>query len=674
MIVEAGKTYIRRLRAVSASRDGLALRMRLERTLSHANLHPAWLPPSAILCVRRLRGAGAAASPESYGRRGAPPNWEGAIAARIDSLARRAARPACEMVAEGAEAVIFDDQSELLACLASDWCGGVETTRWWWQSLFGVREVSAALLPALLASPEHVPAALEHLSKAGHLFDFARALGGQDARDIRRRVTRKFSLRSLEEALEKRPAAGELSESTRWSDGARADGLDAARPSTRAPWARFVPQLSVEELGDEQSCLVGASLMLLRTPSVVRSPSFAEAVSRWRLGAQARTESGALHAPHEESLARTDEAARGDSQDSGPRRGRVTDAGPVRPRATDDERHLRPEAHEAQEEHTSSVDLETGARGAATEDNAASAGPRPTGRGTQGLPEFTTVVHDGERVSETIRTTAPSARAEVGADESQTFIDPLDYEARIRTKFGGVFYLTNLALFLELYGDFTTPLAHGIELPLWDFVALVGVELCGERVRRDDVWTLLRTLSGRDEMDEPGTGFAPPDAWRVPPVWLAAFPTPGAWCWKTEAGRLVVRHPRGFLILDVPLSGDAREQLEAEIAAYTAAHLRAPLRHASFKSPSAAAGTIEGWRARLLPYARARLGRALGVRGARALGGLVCEHQARIVVTATRLDVTFALAGLPLEVRLAGLDRDPGWVPAAGRRIAFHYE
>jgi hypothetical protein len=25
-------------------------------------------------------------------------------------------------------------------------------------------------------------------------------------------------------------------------------------------------------------------------------------------------------------------------------------------------------------------------------------------------------------------------------------------------------------------------------------------------------------------------------------------------------------------------------------------------------------------------------------------------------------------------VRLAGLDRDPGWVPAAGRRVAFHYE
>jgi len=34
----------------------------------------------------------------------------------------------------------------------------------------------------------------------------------------------------------------------------------------------------------------------------------------------------------------------------------------------------------------------------------------------------------------------------------------------------------------------------------------------------------------------------------------------------------------------------------------------------------------------------------------------------------------FALAGLPIELRIAGLDRDPSWVPAAGRFINFHFE
>jgi len=38
------------------------------------------------------------------------------------------------------------------------------------------------------------------------------------------------------------------------------------------------------------------------------------------------------------------------------------------------------------------------------------------------------------------------------------------------------------------------------------------------------------------------------------------------------------------------------------------------------------------------------------------------------------VDVIFALADLPIEVRLGGLDRNPGWVPAAGRVITFHYD
>jgi len=53
---------------------------------------------------------------------------------------------------------------------------------------------------------------------------------------------------------------------------------------------------------------------------------------------------------------------------------------------------------------------------------------------------------------------------------------------------------------------------------------------------------------------------------------------------------------------------------------------------------------------------------------------VLCEQSARIRVTETHLDVRFTLARLPIQVRLAGLDRNPGWVPAAGRFIAFHYD
>jgi hypothetical protein len=673
MTVEAGKTYVRRLRALSTSRDATALRLRLERTLSHATLHPAWLPPSAILCVRKLRGEGASASHAFNNSRGASADWERAVAARLDSLARRAARPAREAVAASAEAVIFDDQSELLACLAVDWCGGVEATRWWWQSLFGVREVAAALLPAWLASPEHIPAALGHLSKAGKLSAFARKLGDRDARDIRRRVTHKFSLRALEEALEQTTQTAGRSQIEREQDGEEANAPDA-QPSSRAPWERFVPQARAEDLGDEQSSLVGTSLMLLSAPAVVRSFAFAESVSRWRLGAQSPAQSGASSPRDEEGAARANDSTNGsqrgpdEANDRGT--GFETDA---RRKASDDDPRSRHALLDAPTDNTSSDESETAARGVLPEEGADSIKPRTGEQGTQARTEFSTVVQKVERSPETRPATAPRASAEDDDRAPRAFIDPLDYEARIVTKFGGVFYLLNAALFLNLYGDFTTPLARGIDLPVWDFLALVGAGFCGEGLRRDPVWTLLRKLSGRDEGEAPGAGFAPPDAWRVPPRWLAAFPESRAWKWKTEDGRLRVLHPRGFLILDVPSSGDARVQLEAETSRYPQ-HLRGPLRQASFANAGEPASTLEGWLGRLLPYLRARLCRALGVGKARTLKRLVCGHEAKVTVTATRLDVTFELARLPLEVRLAGLDRDPGWVPAAGRHVAFHFE
>jgi hypothetical protein len=47
---------------------------------------------------------------------------------------------------------------------------------------------------------------------------------------------------------------------------------------------------------------------------------------------------------------------------------------------------------------------------------------------------------------------------------------------------------------------------------------------------------------------------------------------------------------------------------------------------------------------------------------------------ATLYVTRTHIDVLFSLEQIRLDVRMAGLDRDPGWVPELARVIAFHYE
>ena len=76
----------------------------------------------------------------------------------------------------------------------------------------------------------------------------------------------------------------------------------------------------------------------------------------------------------------------------------------------------------------------------------------------------------------------------------------------------------------------------------------------------------------------------------------------------------------------------------------------------------------------VLPGLRARLVLALGMRDARRLAGALLRLPARVQASPDRIDVHFELQQLPLSVRLAGLDRDPGWIPAAGRDLRFHFE
>ena len=48
--------------------------------------------------------------------------------------------------------------------------------------------------------------------------------------------------------------------------------------------------------------------------------------------------------------------------------------------------------------------------------------------------------------------------------------------------------------------------------------------------------------------------------------------------------------------------------------------------------------------------------------------------RASLALREDRVEVTFSLAELPIAVRLAGLDRDPGWLPAEGRSVYFSFE
>jgi hypothetical protein len=219
----------------------------------------------------------------------------------------------------------------------------------------------------------------------------------------------------------------------------------------------------------------------------------------------------------------------------------------------------------------------------------------------------------------------------------------------VETKYGGVFFLLPLALYLYIYGDFTSPAEHGLELNIWDFLALISFELTDGKIEKDPLWGELASLAGRTTSQQPGVGFDPPDEWRIPPDWLEPFSEVYDARPTLANGRLITMHPAGFTVLDV--ADTVNESCDPEV-------MGEPL------------DRLQRWVGWMTSYFRARLLRAQGRDDAVSL---LCDRPAHVVLTLTHVDVTFSLDHHPIEIRMSGLDRDPGWIPAAGRYVSFHF-
>lgn len=68
-----------------------------------------------------------------------------------------------------------------------------------------------------------------------------------------------------------------------------------------------------------------------------------------------------------------------------------------------------------------------------------------------------------------------------------------------------------------------------------------------------------------------------------------------------------------------------------------------------------------------------RIALALGSRDARRAMHRMCRVPSTVEVASRKVVATFRLASHPLEIRLAGLDRDPGWIPGAGFDFRFEF-
>ncbi len=645
-----GTTIARCLRVKGSSLDPTLTRLRVESLLNVADIHPAGLVPSAIVCIRRLCSPCSVVLPLGVGGVRPPQIWEQSIRSSLEQAIQHAVRPLFTPVPESAEAVLFLDRAELLACLASDWRTGRTATRWWWQSLFKGTDLTQSIVPLWLRAPEYVPAVLQHLAARQEAVPFVRLLSTDAAYTLLQSIMQSYTLSALATAIdmiidERRSTSAHMSiiptipqsspknvaqtqaritspESSptnvaqsqtqitspvhnqddgsspdipTWTFSTRKGGTaDRQKNDTvhhpvlahieqrphRAPWQAIVPESGAPGLLFEQQSLLGIALLLRRAPQLVRASSFAQEVQQWY-----RAFSTFNLSPAPPSLHREVQTISSVTSSDSP--------------LSNQQRIIE---EKAQEKY---IPIEYSTSSEATQ--------RPPGRSQYSQSDSLLTSSD--------QTILP--------DETPVDADQLQ-EIEIHTAYGGIFYLLNLGLLLGLYADFASPGLEDIALDIWDFVALLGLQLVGEPLCADPAWELLAQLAGHAANELPGKDFVPTDQWQVPEEWLRALTTSEVWS-------PVWSHPTS-----------------------------------SLKSWAGQAPQLERWLGELMPYVHARLCDALDLAVA-DLAQVLCIHRARILVTATHLDLFLSLDELPVEIRIAGLDRNPGWIPAAGRFITFYF-
>ncbi|HEX4525402.1 MAG TPA: hypothetical protein VH108_01515, partial [Gaiellaceae bacterium] len=277
-------TRIERVHVHEDALDAGRARLRLGSLLERAELRPPGLPPAAVLCVRHVRDPLPGALRLETADARPPPDWARAFVESLERKLRSAARPAHEAVPAAAEAVLFADRAELLACLARDARDGTAWLHWWWRDMHGsLAGDSDPVVAAWLETPEHVPAALQLLAAQRQAVAFVAALPARAATALTLRVAAAHGLAELRHAaVAPTPTAP--------TD--RPSPVDGRAPPPEPPWRKVVPESAERPLAPSVELLLGMALVLRREPQLARTSSFATATRAWLAAAPALARAG----------------------------------------------------------------------------------------------------------------------------------------------------------------------------------------------------------------------------------------------------------------------------------------------------------------------------------------------------------------------------------------------
>jgi hypothetical protein len=610
--VRVGRLTVRAARAWLG--QDVVARMRAESLIASLDLGPPSLDRS-VLVLRRVQWRAGQRLAET-------------ARATVDELRRTAARPARLAAPGSADAVLFADDAELLACLTRDALAG-QLTRWYWRQLApaGLSRIGAVLAAAWTARARWLPAALAALPAE----DAARAVSTlmpAEAAGVRQAMLAEFTGSATLSAQDgpgivtPSPVAATGTHPDTARDPRGSSDVPAARPV--APWLQWLHP--AQPLQPEQEALLGMATALHAQPAFARRAAFVGQAEAWlRL---------ASHPGTEPARPAADAAAARAERRPIPGIGAATPvAWPGSPTAP-----------------TGPADVLAPAAGDA---------------GTALAPSHKLPAAPDETAAAPV----PDALPESGSPARP--VTAIMHTEGLISQFASVLYLINLLSWLDLPAAWPEGQAVGG----WAIVELLARHLLtdGAAPPEDPLWRLLAELDGR----EPGTcaevGIGADDPVRLPAAWLRRWAPPASWEWTERQGRMLLAvRCRDFAVADVPSPpGQGVAAAAAEHARLRAAGVSGSLRPGL---PQTAWPVDDGgppgwarWRATVGQFVAWLL-------ASRDVQASALAQPGRIAVTQTHIDVVLDLEHIDRAIRACCLDRDPGWVPDLGRIIMFHFE
>ncbi len=619
-MILADQTMLERVRLRRARLDAPVARLRLSHALSSASLKPRAMPPSAILIVRTM----ADPMPGKVTKKLAPAalatvEWERAAQDSLADFYRNAVRPLREIPSSNARSVLFADYGEMLACLARDLSCGAPLG-WWWRSI--LQRLSTRLpgswAAAWLEHPSFIPAALEYLQESDQAVQVLERIAPLQAWRLLKAVFDAFELMALSELGDS--GARDSTEAGRaavtpfreHNAGISQDGLLSAPISELAPfpWEPHVPRSAVPaQLGYQRQALLGMSLLLRRAPQAALRGEFPLIFRAWLESVERR----GRHRADSEAMSSVS--------------------------ATEPSTHLTvPEERRRHQNENPQNSSQTEFSSLTPDGPTSPKKPNTPAKAVSFIPSTST---------------EPSPARETAA-VLQSFSDPAPREWKDgeSTRAAGVFYLIHFLRQAELLHRFDTGLGG------WALIELLARCLLDKSadLSGDPVWAALAILDGRNP-GEPPAGFHAQHIYEAPSSWTAnVSPSRSA---RFRSRGLELWTEEGFLVLDSP-----EFTIPPGVRSFRR-KFRVRVRPLALSiSPE-----LRRFLHFVLPYARWRIGRALG--GARLEDLLL--RQGKLYLTRTHVDLVMSMREISVPVRMAGMDANPGWVPELSRVITFHF-